>query len=273
MSPPSSVVDVEQAEARRRPGGPSMPSRIGDGVAEHLVAAAEAEHACRRARRMGQDVDVPALRAQRGEIGDGRLGAGQDDEIGVGRDRLARRDEAPDRRPAPAAADRDRRNWRCAAARGTTMRRCLPCACAARRASSAKRVLGRQPRCASRKCGTRPSDGQPVRSAMSACRRRTALESPRNLLTMKPAIIAASSGSSTAAVPTRLAMTPPRSMSPTSTTGTSAARAKPILAMSSARRLISAGEPAPSTSTMIACVAQACRNSPARPAAARGLRD
>ena len=40
-------------------------------------------------------------------------------------------------------------------------------------------------------------------------------------------------------------MTPPRSISPISTTGTSAASAKPILAMSPARRLISAGLPAP----------------------------
>ncbi len=45
------------------------------------------------------------------------------------------------------------------------------------------------------------------------------------------------------------AMTPPRSMSPTSTTGTLARVAKPILAMSRGRRLISAGEPAPSTMT------------------------
>ena len=44
-------------------------------------------------------------------------------------------------------------------------------------------------------------------------------------------------------------MTPPRSISPISTTGTSAASANPMLAMSPARRLISAGLPAPSTST------------------------
>ena len=66
---------------------------------------------------------------------------------------------------------------------------------------------------------------------------------------MKPRIIAASASSSTALVPTRLAMTPPRSMSPTSTTGTSAARAKPILAMSPALRFTSDAEPAPSTRT------------------------
>ena len=43
---------------------------------------------------------------------------------------------------------------------------------------------------------------------------------------MKPRTIMASSPSITALVPTMLAMTPPRSMSPTSTTGTLAARAK-----------------------------------------------
>ena len=44
-------------------------------------------------------------------------------------------------------------------------------------------------------------------------------------------------------------MTPPRSMSATSTTGTPAAAAKPMLAMSWARRLTSAALPAPSTRT------------------------
>ena len=62
-------------------------------------------------------------------------------------------------------------------------------------------------------------------------------------------IIAASCGSSTACVPTSWAITPPRSMSPTRITGISAARAKPMLAMSFARRFTSAGLPAPSTIT------------------------
>ncbi len=73
--------------------------------------------------------------------------------------------------------------------------------------------------------------------------------SPRKRLTMKPTIMSASAGSITVLVPTRLAMTPPRSMSPSSTTGTSAARANPMLAMSLARRLTSDADPAPSTST------------------------
>ena len=80
--------------------------------------------------------------------------------------------------------------------------------------------------------------------------------SPRMRLTMKPRMRARSSGGRTVWVPTRLAMTPPRSMSPTSTTGVPVAAAKPMLAMSFGRRLISEAEPAPSTSTMsaFACI-------------------
>ena len=65
-------------------------------------------------------------------------------------------------------------------------------------------------------------------------------------------------------------MTPPRSMSPTSTTGTSAASAKPILAMSPARRLISAGLPAPSTSTRSAVGGEPRERAEHRAAAAIG---
>ncbi len=73
--------------------------------------------------------------------------------------------------------------------------------------------------------------------------------SPWNLLTSVAPISAASAGSMTAKVPARAAMTPPRWMSPTSTTGMSAARAKPKLAMSLARRFTSEALPAPSTRT------------------------
>ena len=73
--------------------------------------------------------------------------------------------------------------------------------------------------------------------------------SPRNLLTTNPAMSAWSSGESTATVPNRCASRPPRSMSPTTTTGRLAARASPIFAKSVARRLISAGDPAPSQIT------------------------
>ena len=50
----------------------------------------------------------------------------------------------------------------------------------------------------------------------------------------------------------RLAITPPRSISPAKTTGTPAATAKPILAISRRRKLVSAGLPAPSTTTISA---------------------
>ena len=50
-------------------------------------------------------------------------------------------------------------------------------------------------------------------------------------------------------MPCSAANTPPRSMSPTTITGRSAARASPMFAMSVARRLISAGLPAPSQIT------------------------
>ena len=103
---------------------------------------------------------------------------------------------------------------------------------------------GRRRRRGRGRCGR-----QPVRSAMVAMPSAKRVGSPRKRLTMKPFISAASAGSRTACVPTRLAMTPPRSMSPMRTTGASAARAKPMLAMSLARRLISEALPAPSTRT------------------------
>ena len=63
-------------------GGPSMPSGSAIRLPEHLIAAAEAEHAT-AAADVGCDVDVPAFGAQTPQIGDRRLRAGQDDEIGV----------------------------------------------------------------------------------------------------------------------------------------------------------------------------------------------
>ena len=92
----------------------------------------------------------------------------------------------------------------------------------------------------------------PVMPAIVAMPSANSVGSPRNLLTRKPRIIAASEGSITALVPTRLAITPPRSISPTRMTGTSAAREKPILAISLGRRLTSEALPAPSTSTISA---------------------
>lgn len=73
--------------------------------------------------------------------------------------------------------------------------------------------------------------------------------SPRNLFTRNPATSAWSSGASSATVPKKDAKTPPRSMSPTTRTGSPAPRAIPMFTMSVRRRLISAGLPAPSQIT------------------------
>ena len=42
---------------------------------------------------MGGDVDVPALRPEEREIGDGRFGTGNEDECRLGRDRVSRLDQ------------------------------------------------------------------------------------------------------------------------------------------------------------------------------------
>ena len=69
-------------------------------------------------------------------------------------------------------------------------------------------------RAASAKNGRRPRARQPVRSAIVAMAPSNRLASPRNLLTMKPTMVAASSGASAALVPRICANMPPRSMSP-----------------------------------------------------------
>ena len=222
---------------------------IGDRAPEHLIAAAQAENDA-AAAQMGGDVDVEAGGAQRRKIGDCRLRAGQHDQIGVAGQRAA----------GPHADEFDR---------GLGIERIeiveIGDVRQDRHGDAYARVFLRRP--AVRRAPAHPPPAAAARRQSTAqgraaasrsvarcapCRRRTAPASPRNLLTMKPQISAASSGAITALVPTRLAMTPPRSISPISTTGTSAARAKPILAMSLARRLISEALPAPSTSTMSA---------------------
>ena len=97
--------------------------------------------------------------------------------------------------------------------------------------------------------GMTPRQGQPVWRAMSRTPSAKRAGSPRSLLTAKLRIIAASAGSSTTFVPATAAMTPPRTMSASRHTGTCARRAKPMFAMSRARRLVSAALPAPSTIT------------------------
>ena len=76
---------------------------------------------------------------------------------------------------------------------------------------------------------------------------------PRNLLIIRPFTRAFSSSSKSIKVPKSCANTPPRSISPTRSTGASTSFASPILTISSDFRLISAGLPAPSITIMSAC--------------------
>src|ERR1700730_2943099 len=74
--------DIEQSQPVDRPGAAVDAIRIGNSLAEHLIAAAEPENTA-TAADMGLDVDVPALCAQEGEIGDGGFAAGQDNNLGI----------------------------------------------------------------------------------------------------------------------------------------------------------------------------------------------
>ncbi len=77
-----------------------------------------------------------------------------------------------------------------------------------------------------------------------------------------------SSGERRATVPKNEAKTPPRSMSPTTSTGSRALRAMPMLTMSVRRRLISAGEPAPSQITASYVARSSARQSSTVPSSA-----
>ena len=112
--------------------------------------------------------------------------------------------------------------------------------------------------------GKTPSDTHPVFSVMAVMPSSKSDTSPRNLLIAKPVILLRSSAGKTACVPTICAITPPRSISPIRTTGTLAASAKPILAISPERRLISAGLPAPSITMKSACFASLPKESSTR---------
>ena len=80
---------IQKPEARRVARRAFDAVGIGDAAPEHLIAAAEAEHMA-AAAVMREQIDVPALRAQEGEIAAGRLRAGDDDELGIAGDRFAR---------------------------------------------------------------------------------------------------------------------------------------------------------------------------------------
>ena len=79
FSPAEDRFDVDQAEPGRLAGPTFEAVRIGDAPAQHLVAAAQPEDMPALAA-MREDVDVPPLAPQKGEIGQGRLRSGQDDQ-------------------------------------------------------------------------------------------------------------------------------------------------------------------------------------------------
>src|SRR5205814_8256443 len=80
-------LDVEPPEPRHLRGRSFAAVRIGDPAAKHLIAAAEPEDVS-ALTLMRQDVDVPALFAHEGEIGQGCFRPGKDYERHVARQRL-----------------------------------------------------------------------------------------------------------------------------------------------------------------------------------------
>ena len=58
------------------------PLRVGDGLAQHLVAAAKAQHVPAAPYMRGQ-IDIPAIGAEIGQIGNGGFAAGDQHQIGI----------------------------------------------------------------------------------------------------------------------------------------------------------------------------------------------
>ena len=165
------------------------------------------------APQMREKIDVPALAPESGKIGDRRFRAGQDDERRIDGQGLARpdHDEAGPRFRARKGSRSSKLAMRgstgTAIVTGALVADDLPAASPCE-SSAGKRAA------ASAQKGMSPRPGQPVqlRDPLHAAREETGIAA--KLIDEKPAIIAASAGSSTALVPTIWAMTPPRSMSP-----------------------------------------------------------
>ncbi len=85
-------LDVEEAEARHRARRPLDPVRVGEAPAQHLVAAAQAQHPAAPAD-MGAQIDVPALLAKGLQVVDRGLGARQQHQGGLRGDRRAGPDQ------------------------------------------------------------------------------------------------------------------------------------------------------------------------------------
>jgi hypothetical protein len=82
-------LDIEQTHSRRFTRRALTPVRIGNPMAEHLIAAADAEDLSTMPV-MGQEVDIPAFPAQEGQIGERRLRPWEDHHGCVARQWFAR---------------------------------------------------------------------------------------------------------------------------------------------------------------------------------------
>ena len=209
-------LDVEQSEARGLAGGAFDALGIGDAAPEHLIAAANARARARRAG-MREDVDVPALGAQAGEIGDRRLRAGQDDEIGTAA--AARRARTSDQRTSGSSLQRieiveigDARQT------GDGDRDAVRAGALRRRSSATASSAGS--RAARGETGNEAERRPAGALSMARMPSSNSAGSPRNLLTRKPRMQrSVLARRARRLVPTICAMTPPRSMSPIRTTG------------------------------------------------------
>ena len=74
----------------RRTGRAFYAVRIGNPAAKHLIASANA-HDLPAPPDMGGEIDIPALLPQVSEIGNGCLGAGENNQVRIARQRLTRR--------------------------------------------------------------------------------------------------------------------------------------------------------------------------------------
>ena len=110
-------LDIEEPEAVDGFRLALQPLPVMNAPAQHLITAAQAEHPA-AAPQMGPDVGIPTLLAQKAQIGNGRLGSGDDDEIGMGREAAPGWTIFDANRRFEASGDRDHRNWRCAPGAG-----------------------------------------------------------------------------------------------------------------------------------------------------------
>ncbi len=220
----STVSTSSRPSPATSPGGPSTPSGSRDHPAQHLVAAAKAEHPAAAPAWARMSMSQPSARsAARSPMVDlepGRMTRSASAGSGWPRLQQRQRHAGLQRQRIEVVVIGDARQQR----HGDLDAAPLPAV--ARAACKILRILRRQP----------VDVGEPRHDAECRpagpfgddprCPRRTAPGRRGSWLIRNPRISARSASGSTAWVPTRLAMTPPRSMSPTSTTGTPRRRRK-----------------------------------------------